>query len=189
MGAVEYGFQPHLQSLLNGNVSFYDDPDKAAEFVRFISVQYLRTKNMREGMAETFNASLKDIGRLWTIFSHIFAINVGRSFFGQCRNFKIVVAENLTGVPFIAGDQPLFNLRGNPFTKEVPDEMELYYPLSPTKAMFYVKSTNNNHSPTMSDPAEVEKYNILTAQYAHEQIFGDSENAVEAYKRYVDPSE
>jgi len=189
LGRVETGFFPLLKLLLNGDTSFYAEAKTAGEFVRFISVQYLRTKKIREEMADTFEASLKDIARLWTVFAHILANNVGRSFFGGFRDYKIVVVENVTPARFITGDQPVINLHGNPFTREVPDNIELYYPLSPTKALFYVKATNNNHPPVMTDTAEVEKYNILIAQYAHEQIFADSEEAVHKYKRYVESAE
>jgi hypothetical protein len=86
-------------------------------------------------------------------------------------------------------DQPVINLHGNPFTRAIPDDMKLYYPPSPTKALFYVKSINDDHPVVINDPAEVEQYNIIIAQYAHEQIFADSEEAVEKYKRYVESSE
>jgi hypothetical protein len=189
LGRVETGFLPLLKLLLNGDTSFYAVAETAGEFVRFISIQYLRTKNIREGMAETFNSSLKDIARLWTVFAHIFANNVGRSFFGGFRDYKIVVVENVAPIHFITGDQPVINLHGNPFTRAVPEDMELYYPLSPIKALFYVKITNNDYPPVMTDPAEVEKYNVLIAQYAHEQIFADSEDAIEKYRRYVESAE
>jgi hypothetical protein len=189
LGRVETGFLPLLKLLLIGDTSFYAEPKHAGEFVSFISVQYLRTKKIREEMEQTFKTSLKDFGRLWTVFAHIFANNVGRSFFGGFRDYKIVVVENVTPVRFITGDQPVINLHGNPFTRAVPEDMELYYPLSPTKALFYVKATNDNHPPVMTDPVEVERYNILIAQYAHEQIFADTEEAVEKYKQYVEPAE
>jgi hypothetical protein len=187
LSRMENAFQPHLESLLKGDTSFYGDAVKAGEFITFISIQYLRTKKIREGMADTFNASLKDFVRLWTIYAHIFSINVSRSFFGAFRGFKIIVAENLTDVPFITGDQPVFNLHGNPLTRDVPEEMELYYPLSPTKAMFYVKVINNDYPATITDSADVEKYNILIAQHAHEQIYGDSKKALARYGQYLDP--
>jgi hypothetical protein len=183
---IESEFQPHLKSMLEGDTSFYEDNKKAAEFVRFISIQYLRTKNLRESVTEAFKDSPLEVARLWVVFSHVFAINVGRSFFCDRRGFKIVLVENLTSVPFITGDQPVFNLHGNPYTNDVPDDMELYCPLSPTRAMFYVKSGNDEHSPTIIDPAEVAKFNILIAQHAHEQIFGNSKEAIEPYKQYIE---
>jgi hypothetical protein len=73
------------------------------------------------------------------------------------------------------------------YTNDVPDDMELYYPLSPTRAMFYVKSGNDEHSPTITDPDEVAKFNILIAQHTHEQIFGNSNEAIEPYKQYIEP--
>ncbi len=182
---IETEFQPHLRSLVEGNTSFYQDPAKAAEFVRYISVQYLRTKNIRESVADAFKSSPLDVTRLWVLFSHIYAINVGRSFFAQRHEFKIVPVENQTSVPFITGDQPILNLHGNPYTNDVPPDMELYYPLSPTRAMFYVKSTNDEHPPTITDSAEIERYNKLIAEHAHEQIFGNSACALEVYKEYI----
>jgi len=66
-----------------------------------------------------------------------------------------------------------------------PPDMELYYPLSPTRAMFYVKSTDDEHPHTITDSAEIERYNKLIAEHAHEQLFGNSACALEVYKEYI----
>ena len=51
--------------------------------------------------------------------------------------------------------------------------------------MFYVEAANNDVCSTIADPDEVEKYNVLVAGNTHEQIYGNSREALESYKSYL----
>jgi Protein of unknown function (DUF4238) len=67
------------------------------------------------------------------------AVTMGGSFFVSRRQFKILLIDNHTSVPFITSDQPIINMLANPTGFAVPERVEFYYPLSPTRAMLYLE--------------------------------------------------
>jgi hypothetical protein len=169
--AIERDFAPILRAMRDRDLSFYADPDQTATFFFSLNVQFLRTKRAREALAKTVSATRYDISRSWNVLSHIFAKNAALSYFRGKENHRLVLVENRTDMPFITGDQPVINLRSDPFTQAPPDRMDLYYPLSPTVAMFLFERQSGQGVETFSDQREVHAYNLLIAQHAHEQIF------------------
>jgi hypothetical protein len=59
------------------------------------------------------------------------------------------------------------------------------YPISPTKALFFLKATAQGYGAIITERAEVEKYNALIAEHAHEQIFGNSASVLDAVSQYI----
>jgi|SRR5208282_3182060 len=186
--AIENSFRPYLQHMLEGDVSFYRDPAKAAEFLYGLSLQYFRTKKMREAIIARVRQPFENIGRVWGILSHMFAVNLGASLFVDRKLFKILLIDNETTVPFITGDQPIINLHGNSSGVNPPEKMELYYPLSPAKAMLLIEQSNTMHS--AGSPVTMEeahRYNRLIATGAWKQLFSSSEDSLKMIERASAP--
>lgn len=172
---VEKSFQPYLASLLAGDTSFYAEPEKAAEFLYDLSVQYFRTKKIKEAVISAGPKPFENIERVWNILSHVFAVAMGASLFADRSKFKIVLIDNFTSISFITADQPIINLRSERADKTPPMRLEFYYPLSPTKAMLFLEqcSPAGLSSVTMD---EAHFYNLLMAQHAFQQLFSNSED-------------
>src|ERR1035437_981402 len=137
--AIENGFWPYLEAIKNRDFSFYEDPQKASEFFHALYVQYLRTKAVKERACKKENVLFDDMERVWDVLSHILATEAGGSFFVSRNEFRILVLDNHTQVPFITSDQPIINMLTPGGSWDVPEKMELYYPLSPTQAMLYLE--------------------------------------------------
>ena len=48
--------------------------------------------------------------------------------------YKIVLLDNATEIPFITGDQPIFNIHTTFHSGIAPERLERFYTLSPTRA-------------------------------------------------------
>ena len=108
--AIENGFWPHLAAIKNRDFSFYEDPQKACGFFHGLYVQYLRTKAVKERACQKESVLFDDMERVWDVLSHILAVEAGRSFFCSRNEFRILVLDNDTEVPFITSDQPIINM-------------------------------------------------------------------------------
>jgi hypothetical protein len=183
---IENAFMPLLDSVRAGDASFYENDDDIIHFLHAISTQYFRTKRVKEKVVARVNISSDMTRRIWSPLSHIYAVNMGSSFFRERRLHRIVLLDNISGTSFIAGDQPIINLRAALRDDRPPTELEFYYPLTPIKAMFLVNASNPMQSGTLVSPEEVRKFNILIAQNSHEQIFANSREDLEAMQEYVE---
>lgn len=105
---------------------------------------------------------------------------VAHSLYIDRSNFNLVLVDNDTGTPFLTGDQPIINLQHTHAGKP-PEKFELYYPLSPTKAMFFVESSNKRGDFPFS-AVSVNNYNMMIVKNSHEQVFSNSEQ----YLRNID---
>jgi hypothetical protein len=185
--SIENRFRPYLTAMLAGDTSFYDDFQSAMEFLYCLSVQILRTKAVKDRAIEHVRGLFEDIERVWPIISHMLAATMGGSFFADRRHFKIVLIDNDTQVPFITSDQQIINMLSPGGTFDVPERVELYYPLSPTKAMLYLEKSNPAHKDNRSlSIDEAHRYNCLIADHAGQQIFSNSEEYLKVIQRYIE---
>jgi hypothetical protein len=184
--SIENSFRPYLESMLAGDASFYEDDKSVVEFLHALSVQILRTKAVKDRIAERITAGpFEDNERIWPIISHITAVTMAASLFVDRKKFKIVLLDNLTDVPFITSDQPIINMLSNPADRRAPERVELYYPLSPTKAMLYLEKENPAHAdgrPLTIDEAHA--YNLRMADHSGRQIFSNSEEYLKVIQRH-----
>ena len=102
--------------------------------------------------------------------SQIFATNLGASLYRTRWTNKIVFLRNETAAPFIAGDQPIVNL----LDSTAPDEIELYYPLSPRLAMIFAvnphRHSTNDREVTFE---EVENLNRIIIAKSDDQVYAN----------------
>jgi hypothetical protein len=183
--SVENTFRTYLNRMLAGDATFYDEDQHAIPFLHALSVQMLRTKAMRERIITGIsNGPFEDNDRVWPLISHISAVTMGGSFFLSRKQFKIVLVDNDTDVPFITSDQPIINLLAHPTAFEVPERVEFFYPLSPTKAMLYLEKENRAHTAgTSLSIDEAHAYNCMIADHSGRQIFSNSEEYLRIIQR------
>lgn len=185
--AIERRFWPFLELIKKRDFSFYDDPAKATDFIHGLFVQYYRTKAVKERVRQKQNALFDDIERVWDVLSHIMAIETGGSFFASRRDFRIVVLDNNTQVPFITSDQPLINMLTDGKSWDAPEKMELYYPLSPTQAMLYLEKVTPSgkfNNPVSIDDAH--GYNKMMLDHSGLRVFSNSEEYLLFLKDCID---
>jgi hypothetical protein len=185
--AIENGFWPYLEAIKNRDFSFCEDPQKASGFFHGLYVQYLRTKAVRERACKKENVLFDDMERVWDVLSHILAVEAGRWFFLSRNEFRILVLDNHTEVPFITSDQPIINMLTPGGSWDVPETMELYYPLSPTQAMLYLeKATTVGGISTCVSIDEAHRYNMMMLDHCAFRVFSNSEEYLKFLKECAD---
>lgn len=168
-GATEARAIPILDSLRQGDVSFYANEKASMTFIDYISHQYFRTAKRRNAMLAIPNPLPHDMRRTWPVEAFIYATNLALSFVRQRREYRIVLLRNKSEVPFITGDQPVINLR------EVDvEEVDLYYPLKPDLAMIFT-ADRTRYSGDDADLRQiaVESYNHRIYAKSDSQIYGN----------------
>lgn len=185
--SIERRFWPFLELMKQRDFSFYEDPERAIDFIYGLFVQYFRTKAVKERALQKDNVLFDDMERVWDVLSHILAAEAGRSFFVDRRNFQIVVLDNDTQVPFITSDQPIINMLTDGKSFDVPKKMELYYPLSPTQAMLYLEKATpigKFNNPVSIDDAH--RYNRMMLDHSALRVFSSSEEYLMLLKECAD---
>jgi hypothetical protein len=163
-------------TVVRSRFSFYEDSKRAMDFIHGLFVQYFRTKAVKERALQKENVLFDDMERVWDVLSHIMAIEAGGSFFIDRRNFQIVVLDNDTQVPFITSDQPIINMLTDGKSFDVPEKMELYYPLSPTQATLYLeKSTPTGKFNNQVSIDDAHRYNQIMLDHSSLRVFSNSE--------------
>ena len=182
--AIENGFWPHLAAIKNRDFSFYEDPQKACGFFHGLYVQYLRTKALKERACQKESVLFDDMERVSDVLSHILAVEAGRSFFSSRNEFRILVLDNDTEVPFITSDQPIINMLTPGGGWDVSERMELYYPLSPTQAMLYLETaTPVGGISTSVSIDEAHRYNMMMLDHCAFRVFSNSEEYLKFLKQ------
>lgn len=93
-------------------------------------------------------------------------------------SFKIDVLHNATELPFITGDAPLMNLSPGGAKAEAWD---LFFPISPTKAIFYAEDgrlKNKFNSLRTPNREDVHRLNSQLCAISEQFIFADSDKTI-----------
>jgi hypothetical protein len=178
---IEHDLQIALKSLLAGSADFFSDVRLAGSFLRALALQSLRTKKRREAMRTLVRIPLAGAAmeRMWGPMSHMLAVNIGGSLLRDRSLFRIVLLRNNTESALITGDQPVINVNDERDFKGIPVEIELYYPLSPKLAMWFVLASKAPKEFTVElSEAEVRSYNACIVENHHEQLYASTENAL-----------
>jgi hypothetical protein len=185
--SIERGLQGPLASMLAGDIAFIEDDDQAAGFFYALSHQCMRTRTVKEALMKRdlrppFDQQFVD--RTWNVLSHIFAVNVGWSFFAERKLSKIALLDNPSDTPFITADQPVINLRSSEEDGGTPPEkIDLFFPLSPVKAMILLEPNSDYPASDGSISADqAHAYNLRIAKSAHAQIYSHSEDYLDTIK-------
>jgi hypothetical protein len=178
--SIEEDFKPYLDSMLTGNLEFYSDPAAGPAFCRGIAAQYLRTNQIYRGRSIMGPDRFENVQRVLNVLVHIFAVNLGFNLYADREQYKVMLLDNATDVPFVTADQPVINISANPKEMKPPDKFELYYPLSPTKAMLLAEASGTNlpsSSPVTAMSAHL--YNLRMSAHSYRQVFARSRQELE----------
>lgn len=181
--SIEEQFKPYLESMRCGDLTFYSDKKKAGLFFIGIAAQYLRTDLVKKARIIWRTRDYETFERIANVLVHIYAVNLGRSLYVDAERYQIMLLENRTEVPFVTGDQPVINIAARPVETRPPAKFELYYPVSPTRAMLLVEPSSD-HFPkdsTVSAMA-VHIYNSHVAAHSYRQVFGNTAEVLESVK-------
>jgi uncharacterized protein DUF4238 len=171
---IENSFQPLLDDILNGDLTFYSDEKRCITFLHFICSQLMRTKRIKERAIEgTKKNGGKDISRIWDVISHMFAVNIGMSLYLERTRRTLALVHNHTDIPFVTGDQPVLNLHAQGTTP--PETASLYYPVSPRLALLL---TEVNETPTFTSDGltstQATALNMRMLEACHSQVFAET---------------
>jgi hypothetical protein len=181
--SIEDSFKPFLASMLAGDLSFYMDPREATNFFRGIAAQYLRTDLVKKAQRMRKAGEFEVFERVANVLVHIYAVNLGYSLYADREQYRIVLLENHTDVPFVTADQPAINVASNPTDTKPPEKFELYYPLSPTKAMLLVDPSSKHLPSDLSlSVMSVHVYNSHMAAHSYQQIYGSTRQILESVR-------
>lgn len=174
----------YLDLIRQKDVSFFDNPNCKAEFLLYLSMQYVRTEKMQSNIRQIMSKDGKSdiaiqsaFGKLVnpissTIDSHwnLISCNYAVSYSREISNHNVILLINNSGTDFITSDQPVINVDSlsNPITK-----LDFYYPVSPKLAIFvFNNSANKLNNPVreLSDN-EVTQYNDLMVSLSSKYIY------------------
>jgi len=180
---IEDQFRPYLAAMISGSLDFLEDPKKAAEFYQGLAIQYARTNHIKQMRLTMEPEQFKFFLRIANPLAHIVATNVGSSLYAYRERNSIMLLDNGTNVSFITADQPVINIAAGPKETTPPEKFELYYPLSPTKAMLLL-GPSSDFSPGDSAVSEtfVHLYNLHMAARSYRQVFSTSPRVLESVR-------
>jgi Protein of unknown function (DUF4238) len=180
---IEQDFQPYLTAMISGDLSFLKDARKASTFYNGLAVQYARTNHIKNTRLIMERERFELYLRIANPLIHILATNVGSSLYADRKRHAIMLLNNATGIPFITADQPVINIASGPKDTAPPAKFELYYPLSPTKAMLLLEPSSD-FLPGDSTVSEtfVHLYNLRMAAHSYRQVFSSSPGVLESVR-------
>jgi len=182
-GRIEYGAIEHLSSIQRGDTDFFDTDQGCIDFVYFLCVQYMRTKKIKSRVLLTMKGLTGiDLEKIWNVLSHIFATNMGWSLYADRRNLHLVLLDNQSQAQFITGDQPVVNTYATGDPTHPPEQLEFYYPVSPTLAVLLTQKGGSwDEKRRTVGPVEVTVYNEHIVRNRNEQLYAASRVLLERY--------
>lgn len=169
-----------IDSLKNKCLSFFDynKPDDVIDFIMFLQMQYLRTKNMRERVMDNLKKSDIKTNEQRKFFENVnwdkvykhaiyYLINKSGPRIAS-QDFHILMLTNKNEL-FLTCDQPVINI-----AEDTSIEYKLYYPISPEIAIILSKTYKENSIKEISDD-EVILYNKYVISNSREYIFARDE--------------
>lgn len=167
--AVEQLAYPLIDMLRCGESCFTNDSEKREILFLYIAVQMFRIRKFVD-MAECYG----DINHKALKLSRpILMARTVNYLMQEWDNAMFGVVENETDLEFITGDNPICNM----YAYEKVKYLDLYFPISPTKAIFMCKKDRASLYPEMCH---------MTNQYVHflnQKLAGGSSDQVFASKR------
>lgn len=180
--AIENNANQCINLARSGDISFYDSDDESMKFLNFLCVQYLRTKKIRESVYASVGPTNKiRINVTWNALSHIFATNFAFALYNSRNEFNMVLLNNSSSIPFITSDQPVLNTFSFEFKPSSPTtDLELYYPISPSKAILLTKEIEYQSGDFFEiDSQAVQTYNQIVLDCSFEQVFSNKKELLE----------
>lgn len=177
---------PWIDSLRVANADFVRVRENTLYYL-FLAMQYFRTKRMMTNVVSAFSGSIAGVTsdrveRIWQLMRHISATNVGYSLYQDREKFKTVFLRSDEQNPFITAAQPIVNTYRTGSSLIAPEDLEFYYPLSPTLAMLHTEGAHGEHGSTVEvTPKRVDFYNRMMIDASPDYFFGSNRPQIEAY--------
>ena len=174
-----------IDSILRRDIEFFKTDIGNINFTYFLCQQYLRTQNIKSRVLSNTQRSKYDIEKIWNVLSHIFATNMAATLSNTRQNLRMVLIINESSIPFITGDQPVVNTYAvDKFGNELVDDFELYYPVSSKLAILITqKAEYLDIDRLFVEDKDVELFNSYIIKSSHEQIYSNSKEILERYKK------
>jgi hypothetical protein len=169
---LEDQFKPYLSAMRQGDLTFLNDEKKSAAFFHTLTAQFSRTNNLHRFRAVTDEKNFEMFRRQINLLMHIVSVLTGRSLYEDRNRLNFILIDNKSEVPFITSDQPIINITVNPREFVTPKGFELYYPVTPQRALLMLEPESvflPSNSDITSDEARI--LNLRLASHAHQQIF------------------
>lgn len=157
-------------------------------FIEFLCMQYSRTnvmKNNGEKVFEQYKIDCDKFGirfdKFWPLLH--FSVSIKTADYLLGRELHITFLKNNNRINFITGDQPVINLCVKK-SFETPNNIELYYPISPKIAIIVTAEENKKNIlffERILTLDEVHAYNSLIKK-ASNKIFSDNIDDLKLYK-------
>lgn len=175
-------FVPLLDRIHAEDIGFYSEMHDSITFLMFVSLQFLRTKGLKERMIARQTTMLVDMTRIWGMLSVVLALTLAGALVHDRPKRKLALIRNKTPLKFITGDQPVANLLAKVDAAKSPEEISLYYPVSPDLALIL---SAEDKAPLFSTEtlteASVLTLNDKIHEVTHSQMFGHSKAALTRY--------
>jgi len=179
--AIEEKFNPFITSMIQGDMSFLEAADTRARFYGGLCMQYARTKFIRGTMASMPRERFEQYMRISNLLVVLVALNVGANMFGDAHNRTPYLLTYDSNVPFVTADQPIINLASNPKNTNTVERFELYYPLSPTRALLLLEPNSKFVPASLELTAEQARwFNLRIAANSYRQVYSNSKDELEA---------
>ncbi|GEM_PF-1355300 len=170
-----------LEELKNENLKIFENQEELKNFYIYLSIQYTRTKNIKNNIiksittpkTETDKPFIKrieeeklNIENMWKFLQYSFAFDLV-SILNSNKKNKIYLLKSET-THFLTCDQPIINLEKN--------ELELYYPISPDKAIIITSKEKYKKQIEVISDKEIDKFNQFMVDNCEDQVYSDNEN-------------
>ena len=132
MCAVESDFWPILDGARQGQLSLPLSYNEIERFITYVITQLFRTPKY-------FNVLKGKTPALLPMASYLQSKTIMNCIVGMMthrQEDELQIINNASELPFLTGDQPLFNLLSY---SEKPLYFDIFFPISPDKAFFYAK--------------------------------------------------
>jgi hypothetical protein len=179
---TEETFRTYLRAMRSGDLSYLDDAREASAFYHSLSVQYARTNHLKLARIIMPPERMELYRKVANPLIHIISANVGLSLYSDRKRHRVILIDNNTPTPFITADQPIINIATDPTDTEPPERFELYYPISPTKAMLLVDSTSEN-VPDIVSLIYVQQMNLRMAAHSYRQLYASEREVLESISK------
>ena len=174
----------YIDSILDGDIGFYQTEQGRIDFTYYLCVQYFRTRKIQESILARFSANKSvNMDNIWYVLRHIYAANSAWVLFAETDRFRMHLIRNLSDVPLITGDQPVVNTYAvDRLGVEPVKDLELYYPVSPALAVLISEKNEYLHGWDIAFSGEDARlHNGYIARSSHEQIYSHSKESLESY--------
>lgn len=166
MSEIESKAWPVLKMLLRGDCSL-DESDKKA-FAKYMIYQMCRGKKFSQCCNQKCGQfSAESMTKIGDYLRWLLAMMICSNVLPHVNNKTFLLLDNLTEIEFITGDAPVFNLASGSDGK-----FDLYFPISPTRAIIFVDTDRANEYQHLSKPTKdnVNKLNEQLCRNCVEQI-------------------